>query len=357
MKSILLVSTERHTGKSILSISIGLSLKDRGIPFCYMKPISYEVSYETGEPIDQDAETIRSILELNDSVYDIAPVPLEGPFLREAIESGDRGFRQRILGAFNRMMKDRQVALIEGRHSLGLGVSAGLSDVDLAHLLSADVLILSRYDGEETIDRILCALRLFESGPLVLGVIFKEVSMETQFDLLNDVFVPFLADRGAEVLGIIPSDLRLRSVSVSEIIKRLGGTLLTTTSTDHAVGNFLVAAMGPDVAVRHFRRTPDLAVITGGDRTEIHKIALETSNLRCLILTGNVHPSREILAKAQDRGVSVILTGQNTMAAAVTCENLLNWAWVRPGEVLDHAIDHFRRNIDIDRIIEKAIEH
>jgi BioD-like phosphotransacetylase family protein len=354
MKSILIASTEEHAGKSVLCLSIGLSLKKRGTPFCYMKPISYEVSYETGVPIDRDAETIRTILELEDSVQDIAPVPLEGPFLREAIESGDRGFRQRILSAFNRMTEDRQIALIEGRHYVGLGISAGLSDVDLALLLSADILILSHYDGEETIDRILCALRHFESAPRILGVIFNDVSMDTQFSLLNDVFVPFLADRGAEVLGIIPSDLRLRSVSVSEIMKRLGGALLTTASTEQSVENFLVAAMGPEVAVRHFRRTPNLAVITGGDRTALHEIALETSNLRCLILTGNLRPSKETLAKAQEHGIPIILTGQNTLAAATVCESLLKRAWIKPGPVLDYTIDHFQRNIDIDRIIEKA---
>jgi len=214
MKTILVVSTESHAGKSALCLALGLSLKDKGIPFAYMKPISYEVSYSTGEPIDRDVEAIRSILGLKDSLGDMAPVPLEGPFLREAIESGDRGFRQKIVDSFDRIMRDREVALIEGRHHLGLGVSASLSDLELASLLVADVLILTRYDGEEAIDRILCALRLLENGPRILGVILKEVSLDAEFNLVNDVFVPFLADRGAEVLGIVPFEHRLRSVSV-----------------------------------------------------------------------------------------------------------------------------------------------
>ncbi len=98
----------------------------------------------------------------------------------------------------------------------------GLSDLELAQLLNADVLILTRYDGEAAIDRILCSLRLLDGGPRVLGVILREVSLDTEFSLVNDVFVPFLADRGAEVLGIIPFEHRLRSVSVEEIADRLG---------------------------------------------------------------------------------------------------------------------------------------
>lgn len=357
MKTILVVSTESHAGKSALCLALGLSLKDKGIPFAYMKPISYEVSYSTGEPIDRDVEAIRSILGLKDSLGDMAPVPLEGPFLREAIESGDRGFRQKIVDSFHRIMRDREVALIEGRHHLGLGVSASLSDLELASLLDADVLILTRYDGEEAIDRILCALRLLENGPHVLGVVLKEVSLDTEFNLVNDVFVPFLADRGAEVLGIVPFEHRLRSVSVEEILERLGGKQVTELPLDRPVGHFLVGATGPQAALRSFRRTPELGVITGGDQTEIQLAALEAPDIRCLILTGNLRPNRTVIKEAQEKGVPVIVVGQHTLTTAELCQGLLSRSWIRPGERLDFAINFVRSNIDVERIIEKTTDH
>ena len=130
MKRILIVSTEKHAGKSLLALA--RSLQERGLTVAYMKPISFEVSYATGEPIDRDADAVRSLLSLDDDLHDVAPVPLEGASLREAIE---------------------------GRTYLGLGVSAGLSDLDLADLLATDVILLARYDEEESIDRILCTLR------------------------------------------------------------------------------------------------------------------------------------------------------------------------------------------------------
>jgi len=357
MKTILVVSTESHAGKSVVCLALGLSLKDKGIPFAYMKPISYEVSYATGEPIDRDAEAIRSILGLEDGLRDIAPVPLEGPFLREAIESGDRGFRQRILESYQRIMEGRQVALIEGRHHLGLGVSAGLSDLELAQLLDADVLILTRYDGEAAIDRILCALRLLDGGPRVLGVILREVSLDTEFSVVNDVFVPFLADRGAEVLGIVPFEHRLRSVSAEEILDRLGGKQATDVPLDRPIGHFLVGATGPQAALRSFRRTPELAVITGGDQTEIQLAALEAPDIRCLILTSNLRPNRTVIKEAQEKKVPVIVVGQHTLAAAEQCDGLLSRTWIHRGEALDFAISFFRYNIDIERIIEKAVDH
>jgi hypothetical protein len=354
MKRLLIVSTESRAGKSILSLSLGLYLKEKKVPFAYMKPISSAVSYTTGEPIDRDAQAIRTILDLKEDVKQIAPVALEGPFLREAIESGDRGFRERIIRSFDRITQGQHVALIEGRSYLGLGVSAGLSDFDMAEILHADIIILTRYDGEAAIDRVLCALRLLGSESRIIGVVLNGVLMETQINEVADVFAPFLADRGAEVLGIIPYDHSLRSVSVEEIVERLNGRVATDVPLNQEILYFRIGATGPEPALRSFRRTPELAVITGGDRIEIQEAALKAESLRCLILTGNHLPNREVIRKANERGVPVILVGQDPMAAAFLCEGALNRSRIHPGTRLDSVIRLVRFNVDIERIIEKA---
>jgi len=354
MKRIQIVSTEKHTGKSLLSLALGRTLQERGASIAYMKPISFEVSYATGAPIDRDADAVRSLLSLEDDVHDVAPVPLEGPFLRDAIDSGDRGFRERITTAFRKIVQDRDVALIEGRSYLGLGASAGLSDLDLAELLATDVLLLTHYDGEEAIDRVLCALRLFEEGPNVLGVVLKDVPVDRSLMMVEEVLVPFLADRGAEVLGMIPYNPSLRAVVVDEIAKRLGGRVLAAAGLDRQVRHFVVGALGPNASLRSFRRTPEFALITGGDRTDILEASFGVAGLRCLILTGNHRPTREILDRASALHVPVILAGQNTLVTATLCAGMLDRVWIHPGPSLDYSIDYVRSNIDIARILEKA---
>jgi BioD-like phosphotransacetylase family protein len=354
MRRIQIVSTEKHTGKSVLSLALGRAVQERGAKIAYMKPISVEVSYATGEPIDRDAGTVRSLLSLDDDLHDMAPVPLEGSLLREAIESGDRGFRDRITNAFRRIIQDRDVAIVEGRHYLGLGTSAALSDFDLAELLSTDVIVLTHYDGEEAIDRILYALRLFEEGPRILGVVLKDVPVDRSLMTVEEVLVPFLADRGAEVLGMIPYSPSLRSVAVDEIARGLSGRVLTAAGLDREVRHFVVGALGPDASLRSFRRTPELAVITGADRTDVLRAALDVSGLRCLVLTGNARPAREIIDRADALGVPIILAGQNTLVTATLCAGMLDRVWIRPGPSLEHAIDYVRSNIDVARILEKA---
>jgi len=357
MKRFLIVSTESHAGKSMLALSLGQALNEAGTSFAYIKPISSSVSYATGEPIDRDAQAIASILQLDTDIKKIAPVSIESPFLQEAIESGDHGFRRRILHAFEQTTAGRDVAIVEGRQYLGLGVTAGLSDFDIAEILHADIVLLTRYDSEAAIDRVLCALRLLGSEVHILGVILNAVSMETQLSGLTDVFSPFLNERGAEVLGIVPYDHSLHSVYVDEIVERLGGRAVTSLSLDNQVHHFRIGATGVESALRLFRRTPDLGVITGGDRIEIQEAALETPSLRCLILTGNHLPQRAIVRKANERGVPIVLVGQEPMAAAAVCESLLSQSRIRPGDRLDRAISLVRSNVDIERILEKASDH
>ena len=357
MKRLLIVSTESHTGKSLLALALGQAMSDAGRSFAYMKPISSSVSYATGEPIDRDARCISSILSLDNDIRQIAPISLETPFLKEAIECGDHGFRRRIVQSFNQITEGKEVVAIEGRQYLGLGVTAGLSDFDIAEMLDADIVLLTRYDSEAAIDRVLCALRLLGSELNVLGVILNAVSMETQLNGLTDVFSPFLDERGAEVLGIVPYDNSLHSVYVDEIVERLGGRAVTNVPLDNEVRHFRIGATGVESALRLFRRTPDLGVITGGDRIEIQQAALDIPSLRCLILTGNHLPQRDVVRKANDRGVPIVVVGQEPMAAAALCEGLLSQSHIRSGERLDRAISLIRSNVDIERILEKAPDH
>ena len=357
MKRLLIVSTESHAGKSLLALALGQAIKDARESITYMKPISSSVCYATGEPIDRDAQAISSVLELDADIKQIAPITLETPFLQDAIESGDHGFRRRILRSFGETSDNCDVAVIEGRQYLGLGVATGLSDFDIAEMLQADVVLLTRYDSEAAIDRVLCALRLIGGESRVLGVILNYVSMETQLNGLTDVFSPFLDERGAEVLGIVPYDHSLHSVCVEEIVEKLGGRVVTSAPLDGEVRHFRIGATGVESALRLFRRTPDLGVITGGDRIEIQEAALKAARLRCLILTGNHLPQRAIVRKANDRGIPIVVVGQEPMAAAAVCEGLLNQSRIRPGERLDRAISLIRSNVDIDRILEKATDH
>ena len=69
--------------------------------------------------------------------------------------------------------------------------------------------------------------------------------------------------------------------------------------------------MTQDSAIHYFRRAPRKAVITGGDRPDLALAALETDT-SALILTGNLYPDVRVLARAEEKGVPVILVPYDT---------------------------------------------
>ena len=155
---------------------------------------------------------------------------------------------------------------------------------------------------------------------------------------------------------MIPHDPTTRLVTTDEIAKRLGGRVVGSTQSVREVRHFIVGALGTEASLRSFRRTPDLGVITGADRTEILAAAVEVPNLRCLIVTGSARPKREIVEHANAANVPIIQAGQNTMTTAAVCSEMLERVWIHPGETLERAIAHVDVNIDVDRILEKAQE-
>ena len=117
-------------------------------------------------------------------------------------------------------------------------------------------------------------------------MVFNSVR-DANFDSLDADVIPFLEGRGIPVLGALPRTQDLAGVTVSELAEELGAELLTGTATDAFVERFLVGAMGGDSALRHFRRTRNAALITGGDRSDIQTVALEASGVNCLVLSGD----------------------------------------------------------------------
>jgi BioD-like phosphotransacetylase family protein len=127
--------------------------------------------------------------------------------------------------------------------------------------------------------------------------------------------VPELAARGIRVYASLPQERLLLSMTVDEIAQALGADIIGPTDRgDELVENLMVGAMSMDSALSFFRRKPNKAVVTGGDRADIQLAALETST-RCLVLTGNLRPSPLILGRAEELGVPLIIAKQDTLSA------------------------------------------
>ncbi|MEM2915426.1 MAG: DRTGG domain-containing protein, partial [Candidatus Bathyarchaeia archaeon] len=177
---------------------------------------------------------------------------------------------------------------------------------------NAKIVLVARFKDDFVIDEILQARDYCEKwGASLFGVILNRVP-QGRFDEVNNVIKPYLENNGVDVLGIIPEDKELSSLTIQEVQEVIGGKVLAgKEGMDKVFETILIGAMTPESATRYFQRAKNELVITGGDRTDIIFAALETG-VSALILTGNLYPSVKIFPRADDLAIPIILVPYDT---------------------------------------------
>jgi BioD-like phosphotransacetylase family protein len=159
-------------------------------------------------------------------------------------------------------------------------------------------------------------------GDALCGILINRVPKEARA-YVEEIAMPFLEKRGINIFGVLPEESGLSAITVGEIIEVVNAEVLTPNyKRDALVENLMVGAMTAEVALSRFRRSPNKAVITGGDRTDIQLAALETSTT-CLVLTGNLHPNPWVVKQAEEFGIAVLLVRTNTMETVEAIERVV----------------------------------
>lgn len=318
MKALYITSAETFSGKSALCVGLGLKFRKDGMNAGYMKPVNVNCAVKEGVAYDEDVVFAKAVYEMSEPAEVIAPVALTPAKLLQQLRGPETDFTPKVLEAFAKVAEGRDVVVLEGGRSLREGYVAGLPPKKVVELLDAAVLEVIRYDDTLLVDRAMTGQNYF--GKNFLGVVINAVP-KTEVESVNDIIVPFLAHKGIKVFGVLTKDATLSAPSVRELAEGLGAEILSSPECgDELVEHMLVGAMGVESALTYFRRKPNKAVITGGDRSDIQLAALETST-RCLILTGNVYPSPTVLNRSEELCVPVLLVKLDTLATVEIIES------------------------------------
>jgi hypothetical protein len=338
------VSSEAYAGKTLTCLVLGTRWRRRELRVGYMKPLGLLSTIVSGQVTDEDALFVAGHLSFEAPPSQLCPI-LVGP---ELCHEDPEELRSRVSDAFSAISAGQDVMLLGGLGSaFSRGSTFGLSATSLAELLDAKVVLVSRADSFLAADSVVAAAQVF--GERLAGVILNRAPDSERSDLEGEV-LPCLAKRGLPILGILPDDPLLSSVSIEEIAKATGGEFLTGASqAESLVEDFVVGAMGVDSALRYFRKAARKCVITGGDRTDVQFAALETPT-KCLILTGHLQPSHRVLARADELRVPVLLVRDDTLTTIGTIERMLGKQRVRERTKIDHALAMFESNLALDRL-------
>ncbi len=347
MKAVYLISEQGFSGLHTLSLGLGLRLQKDGFKVGFIKPLGNLYLKEGDAVTDADAFFLLEMLGLDETLKDACPIVLTPQLVNNALVGERQDYLSIVKKAFKRVSEDKDVVLIQSPMSARQGAFLGLSSYELAPQLEAKVLMVERFNDSLIADNVLHAKSVL--GERMLGVIFNMISPGRQ-SFAQDMLAKYLEETARiPVLGMIPEDRLLKSISIRELATSLHGEVLSgEEALDNLVEGVIVGAMGPEHAISFFRKRKGECVVTGGDRSDIQLAALE-ANLPCLILSGHLYPSPIILGKADEMGVPVILVNDDTLTAAEKTDMVIKTARTRGPKKLDRLSELLDIYVDVDR--------
>lgn len=352
-RAIYVTSMSELSGKSAITIALASIAVERGVKVGYFKPIGISSSLRPGkERTDEDVEIMKSMLKLEYDESLICPITISKDDFLESFAGADIKLFMEVIGEkYRRVAEKADLMLLESPYNLYIGAFLGCPALRIAKELNAEVLLVERYENDFAVDRVLqvqdCCMRW---SVKFLGAILNRIQRD-KMDRAQQLVKPIIEKRGINVLGLIPEDKTLSSLTVGEICDFIGGRVLAgKDGLDRVVEEILIGAMTPESAAKYFRKAVNEIVITGGDRTDVILTALETG-VSGIILTGNLYPSVKVFPKADALNIPLILVPYDTYTTLLHIQKILGKIKPKDSRRINAAISLVKKYVDWERII------
>lgn len=336
MKNLYIIGTA-GSGKTAVSLGLALKFQEQGHRVAYFKPVGHPAGVKGQE--DEDGLLMQQVLGLPHPLETIVPFPVGSSYL-----SGNRhaAALEQIAEAYRQVSEGADIVIIGGAEYPYILSCLGADALALALHFRAAVLFTVQIKNDFSLDEIIFFNQhFFRAGVNVLGNIFNNVPRPL-LAKTEGVYRTLLNERGYRTLGIIPSRPEIACPTVAEYYEVLGGEILTGEDRlDRLVENVVIGAMTMESALGYLRRSPNKAVITGGDRADVALAALETSTA-VLILTGGLYPDVKVIARAGEKRVPVILVHYDTFTTIEKISEIERR--IRPAD--RRSIDMARENVE-----------
>ncbi len=318
MAILYVTSTEEGAGKTAFCATFGKLLSSKGRRVGYFKPLLV-----SKDPIsayaDPDIEFCKRVLNLSEPAGVLDPTVVSPDQLTDGLGPVAAKVRDNL----KQVSAGKDLILVEGLSSADPAGAAGKASAELAGLLNSKVVLVTGCRWITKPDAVVALAKSY--GDRVLGALVNGVPPVGE-PAASINFVTTLERAGVPVVGVVPEDRLLRSFSVGDLAKNLGGEIVFDPNGLSAlVEHFMVGANALDPGDLYYGRMVNKAVIVRGDRPDMQWSALETPT-KCLLLTNNIKPIPYVLDRAKEQGVPVIVVPKGTIETVAELEKLV----VRP---------------------------
>ncbi len=345
-KYLLVGSIEAYSGKSATILGITNQLNQQGIHVAYGKPLGTCLGSTPTEILEKDISFVADILGL--STEQIHPTLLNldrDTIARRLLGKDTQDYAQALQDYIQSI--EGELVLLEGASNLWEGSLFNLSIPEIAQAADSPILLVTRYSSLSLVASLLTAKQFL--GDRLLGITINDVPPADLEDVQN-LIVPYLEQQNIPVLGILPRDQLLNSVSVRELARRLDAKILCRRDRlDLMVESLSIGAMNVNSALEYFRQRENMAVITGSDRTELQMAALETST-NCLIVTGNSTPKPLILSRAEDLEIPILAVDSDTLTTVEIVDGAFGKVPIRESIKVQRVRSLMQQSFDFERL-------
>ena len=345
-KHLLIGSTEAYSGKSAAILGLAFQLQEMGIDIAYGKPLGSALNGASTH-LDADVKFITQTLNLSPERVRPTLFCLDEATVEKQLLVETRTDYRQIL-EYYQPDQGGDLVLLEGPGTLEEGSLFGLSLPQLAEAIDASVVLTARYHSLLVVDGLLAAKQ--QLGDRLLGVLINDV-VPDQISEVEANVKPYLERHDIPVLAILPRIALMRSVSVKELVNQLTAEVLCCEDRlDLMVESLTIGAMNVNSALKYFRKAKNMAVVTGGDRTDIQLAALETST-QCLILTGHLPPSPEIINRATDLEVPILSVDLDTLTTVEIIDQTFGQVRLHEPIKVQCIQELMKQHFDMERLI------
>jgi len=312
MKKIVIASVMPKAGKTTVALGIA---KKFGGRVGYMKPLGDNQIYKKKRLVDYDAALFKEVFNIEEEVDEFTL-----GFHHSKIIHAFPEIKKEMEERYKRLSSNKDLFIIEGGETLVRGNSLGLDSLSVASSLDADVLFVLSGDVYDMMDYLSFAECAAENaGVKIAGVVINKVREENIEKIEKE-----MEKKGILLLGTVPYINELDAMKVKYVADKLFARVVAGEGgLEREVRNILIAALSVPEILRHpdFKKD-DKLIITGGDRSDVIAASIDDERTSCIVLTNNIIPPSNILAKADRKGITLLSIRSDTYTAAKKVENI-----------------------------------
>ena len=358
-KKIFIAATQQNDGKTTVSLGLIAAFKKRFERIGFIKPIGQRYLMEQGYKVDEDSVLIEEVFGIKCNIKDMSPVAIDKGFTERFIENGaDEDYARLIKESFDKVAADNDLVIIEGTGHAGVGSVFNLSNATVAHLLDANVILISSGGVGKPIDEVILNKALLDrEGVRLAGVIVNKVLPE-KYEKISRIVKAGLMQKGLDVFGVLPYQKILDIPTMREIQEELKISILFKGDyMDRPVENVLIGAMNVKDAMQ-FLQDNSLMIIPGDRDDMIDAIcrinagkAKKGCRISGVILSGGIMPNKRSMAFLEKSRIPALITKEDTYKIASRVNSMVVKLKPQDTDKIKIIVDMVEKYVDIDKVI------